>query len=52
MQGHGYSAWDNSDLRDLLQRSPDWRDLLARECAKDLAGAALVISTIVGSCVV
>jgi hypothetical protein len=42
-------AWDDSDMRRLLQRSSDWKDLLDREREKDLAGGALLISTGVGS---
>jgi hypothetical protein len=49
MQGNGQSAWDNHQLHRLLQSRPDWKDVLARACEKDLAGEALVFSTVIGS---
>jgi hypothetical protein len=49
MQGYGQSAWDDSGMGRLLERSRDWKDLLDREREKELAGGALLISTGVGS---
>jgi hypothetical protein len=49
MQGYGQSAWDDKDLHCLLERSPDWKDVLDREREKDLAGGALLSSTAIGS---
>jgi hypothetical protein len=50
---YGQSAWDDSELHGLLKRSPDWQDMLDREREKerekDLTGAALVVSTAIGS---